>query len=144
MISITDTNKVCCGHPSGGSPTIGFYGIPREWFIEVRCHESGNCRNTKTTKATSAVTFRCLTNGPYTGAGYGFRSRRRDTGEDLVCAGDGVQKERSSYQKPDTFETGDGKKVSLNELSDAEMFELIEQNENGTIADTYLKHEIIE
>jgi hypothetical protein len=129
--------------PSGGFPSIGFYGIPREWYIETRGHESGDCRNTKTIEATTGVSFRCLTNGPYTGAGYGFRSRRRDTGEDVACAGEEAQKECSGYQRPDTFETGDGKKFSLAELSDAEMFELIEQNESGAIAEAYLKHEII-
>jgi hypothetical protein len=88
------------------------------------------------------LTFKCLTNGAYTGAGYGFRSKRRDTGSDLACAGEEEAKECSGYQRPDLFETADGKKLSLVGLSDEQMLEVFEQGAHGSISEAYQALEI--
>lgn len=133
--------QTCCGVPSGSFPSVGFYAIPREWYLEYRGHEGGDCRNTKTIEAKLDLTFKCLTNGAYTGAGYGFRSKRRDTGQNLVCGGEDA-KECNGYQRPDLFETADGKKLSLVGLSDEQMLELFEQGANGSISKRYEALEI--
>jgi hypothetical protein len=109
--------KVCCGVPSVGFPSVSFYGIPREWFLETRGHVGGNCAGLKTVETIQGGTFKCLTNGLYTGAGYGFRSRRRDTG-DLDCAEEAMT-ECVGHQRADTFEVGDRRKFSLVDLTDA-------------------------
>ena len=136
--------QTCCGVPSGSFPSVGFYAVPRQWFLEYRGHEGGDCRNTKTIEANLGIEFKCLRNGPYTGAGYGFRSRKRDTGEDMVCAGEGVEKECKGYQRPDVLETADGKKFSLTDLSDDQMLEMFEQEANGTMGYAYQRLEIAE
>jgi hypothetical protein len=142
-VTIANTSsQTCCGVPSGSFPSVGFYAIPRDWYLEYRGHEGGNCDNTKTIEANLDLTFKCLTNGAYTGAGYGFRSKKRDTGSDLACAGEEEAKECSGYQRPDLFETADGKKLSLVGLSDQQMLEVFEQGANGSISDAYQALEI--
>ena len=133
--------NTCCGVPSGSFPSVGFYAVPRNWYLEYRGHEGGDCRNTKTIEANLDLTFKCLTNGAYTGAGYGFRSKRRDTGTDMGCAGE-EEKECNGYQRPDLFETADGKKLSLVGLTDEEMLEVFEQGANGSISKRYEALEI--
>jgi hypothetical protein len=134
-------HQTCCGVPSGSFPSVGFYAVPRNWYLEYRGHEGGDCRNTKTIEANLDLTFKCLTNGAYTGAGYGFRSKRRDTGTDMGCAGE-EEKECNGYQRPDLFETADGKKLSLVGLTDEELLEVFEQGANGSISKRYEALEI--
>ena len=135
------THQTCCGVPSGSFPSVGFYAVPRNWYLEYRGHEGGDCRNTKTIEANLDLTFKCLTNGAYTGAGYGFRSKRRDTGTDMGCVGE-EEKECNGYQRPDLFETADGKKLSLVGLTDEELLEVFEQGANGSISKRYEALEI--
>jgi hypothetical protein len=111
--SLTHPTRPAAASSPTVSPSVGFYAILREWYLDYRGHEGGNYRNTKTIEANLDLTFKCLTNGAYTGAGYGFRSKRRDTGSDVTCAGEEEENECSGYQRPDVFETDDGKKLSL-------------------------------
>jgi hypothetical protein len=96
----------------------------------------------KTVETIQGGNFKCLTNGLYAGVGYGFRSRRRDTG-DLDCAEEAMT-ECVGHQRADTFEVGDGRKFSLVHLTDTQVTGLIEQGVNGTIAETYAKFQIVE
>ncbi|KAK0100424.1 hypothetical protein ONS95_008372 [Cadophora gregata] len=65
-----------CGLPTGSVPSLGFRGIPVNWFLQVCGHEGGWCARDKSIETASFTNFKCLGNGPYTGAGYGFLSRK--------------------------------------------------------------------
>ncbi|KAG4434242.1 hypothetical protein IFR05_010284 [Cadophora sp. M221] len=74
----------CCGVPTGSVPSLGFRGIPTNWFLQVRGHEGGGCRLMKTIETVSFTNFKCLGSGPYTGDGYGFLSERTVRGTEGV------------------------------------------------------------
>ena len=58
------------------------------------------------------TSFKCLTDGPYTGAGYGFdSSSKRSVQSSPAC---------TSTQVADYFQTSDGTIYSIAALSDAE------------------------
>lgn len=98
----------------------------------------------RTVEASTEAVFKCLTSGPYTGAGYGFGSRERNSRRSLAIviyleAEDAC----STYQRPDTLETGDGQRFPLVSLSDVQVSELVEQSAKGYIASDYQKFKIL-
>ncbi|GIZ38343.1 hypothetical protein CKM354_000176300 [Cercospora kikuchii] len=129
----------CCGLPTGGYPSIGFYGIPDSWNLEVRGHEGGNCARTRTTDTTFGTNFKCLVNGPYTGAGYSFRSRKRNpaVSEAGVTASE-------DCQTPDTFITDEGKKFDLREMDGEQVAEFLEGAFAGSISKKFENYEVAE
>ncbi|KAH9210890.1 hypothetical protein DL95DRAFT_512468 [Leptodontidium sp. 2 PMI_412] len=110
----------CCGVPTGSVPSLGFRDIPTNWFLQVRGHEGGGCRLTKTLETASFTNFKCLGNGPYTGAGYGFLSRKTVRGTEGV--------EIQAAEKctlPDLLVLEDESKYSLSGLEEAKIVETL-------------------
>ncbi|KAF2666641.1 hypothetical protein BT63DRAFT_472947 [Microthyrium microscopicum] len=127
----------CCGIPSGGVSSVGFYGILPQWNIECRGHENGRCANTKTIQVAFNTNFKCLNDGPYTGGGYGFRANK--------ARGLGLDKQTSGEQQmPDRFETADGRKYNLAALDTDQLVEFIDQTANGTSLEAYKALEVME
>ncbi|KAM7216523.1 hypothetical protein V8F06_008051 [Rhypophila decipiens] len=112
--------NTCCGIPSGTAPSIVFYAVPTNWFIEVRGHEGGNCGRVRTVDTINRATERCLNNGPYTGAGYSFLSRKRSgelVREDTCAATTGC-----TPVAPTQLFLADGQKYDIANM-DADLYE---------------------
>ncbi|PVH82265.1 hypothetical protein DL98DRAFT_570534 [Cadophora sp. DSE1049] len=122
----------CCGLPTGSVPSLGFRGIPTNWFLQVRGHEGGRCRLTKTTETASFTNFKCLGNGPYTGAGYGFLSKKTVRGTEGV---EGQEKEKCTL--PDQLVLEDGSKYSLLGMEEAQIVDTL--NATGEELDEVVK-----
>lgn len=126
--------NTCCGVPSGSYSSLVIYAVPREWFIEIRGHEGGNCGRVKTVDTINGDTEKCLNNGPYTGAGYSFLSRKRG-GEQVredVCAAAG----NCLSVKPDQLFLADGQKYNIKDMDAGLYEELNGLMENGaTVAE---------
>ncbi|CAD6446985.1 eff73fd5-285f-4511-952f-7698999bf6ef [Sclerotinia trifoliorum] len=121
----------CCGVPSGSYSSLVFYAVPTNWFIEIRGHEGGNCGRVKTVDTISGATEKCLNNGPYTGAGYSFLSRKRE-GEQIqegACSAS----ETCTPVKPDQLFLADGQKYNIVDMNTGLLEELTELMENGSI-----------
>ncbi|RYP21723.1 hypothetical protein DL765_002079 [Monosporascus sp. GIB2] len=107
----------------GAEDSIGFRGIPTNWFLEVRGYEGGGCRSVKTLDTAFQTNFRCLGNGPYTGASYIFRGKKR-----------GAEAGTKKCTLPDTLILDDGTKYSLVDMEDSQREELVAIASNGTAA----------
>ncbi|KAH8648196.1 hypothetical protein BGZ60DRAFT_423325 [Tricladium varicosporioides] len=115
--------NTCCGIPTGSVASIGFRGIVNDWFIEVRGHEGGRCGPIKTLDTAFQTNFKCLSQGPYTGAGYGFRGKKR-----------GAAAVAEKCTPPDLLILEGGKKYSLVGMEDSQLDELVALVSNGTNA----------
>ncbi|KAM7184090.1 hypothetical protein V8F33_013193, partial [Rhypophila sp. PSN 637] len=99
-------------------PSVGFYGIPTSWTLSVRGHSGGNCRNTREVQRVANTNFRCLTNGWFSGGGYGFASKKRGAAVDALSELSarfpaGSQEGCTSYAKPDLLLLADGGKYDI-------------------------------
>ncbi|KAK0105267.1 hypothetical protein ONS95_004347 [Cadophora gregata] len=121
--------NVCCGIPSGSVSSVVFYAVPTNWNLEVRGHEGGNCARTRTTDSLFGGTEKCLNSGPYTGAGYGFRGKKRGT-EEGACS-QTVGKCTSTVM-PDVLFLGDGQKYNIVNMDQGLIDELAELANNGS------------
>jgi hypothetical protein len=90
----------------------------------VKGYNNGGCGFQKTTTTAHDTNFKCLTDGPDTGAGYGFlSSSKRSVQSTSAC---------TSTQVASYFQTSDGTIYSVTALSDAEAAALT----NGTVSAT--------
>jgi len=119
----------CCGIPSGTFGSIIFYAVPTNWFLELRGHEGGNCARTKTIDTLFGGTEKCLNSGPYTGAGYGFRSRKREAQEGACSS----TPETCTSTMPDVLFLGDGQKYNIVDMDYGLVEELAGFAENGSV-----------
>ncbi|KAH8590696.1 hypothetical protein B0O99DRAFT_520791, partial [Bisporella sp. PMI_857] len=113
----------CCGLPSGSVPFFGFCGIPNDWFIKARGHEMERCGPLKTLDTAYQTNFKCLGQGPYTGAVYSFRERKRNT---AAVA--------EKCTTPDLLILEDRKKYSLVSIGNSQLDELVAPVSNSTTA----------
>lgn len=75
-------------------------------------------------------TEKCLNSGPYTGAGYSFRSRKRGTQEGGAC--DAGPETCTSTQMPDVLFLADGQKYSIVDMDQGLIEELAGHAANGS------------
>ncbi|KAH8595483.1 hypothetical protein B0O99DRAFT_511918 [Bisporella sp. PMI_857] len=115
--------NVCCGLNSGTVPSIGFRGILYDWYIECRGYEGGRCNVLKTIETAYHTNFVCLKNSPYTGAGYGFRGKKR-----------GAAAVAEECTPPDLLILENGEKYSLVGMEASQIDELAALLSNGTTA----------
>ncbi|KAH7311038.1 hypothetical protein BKA65DRAFT_413672 [Rhexocercosporidium sp. MPI-PUGE-AT-0058] len=113
----------CCGIPSGTVSSVVFYAIPNNWFLELRGHEGGNCNALKTVDTIFGGTEKCLNSGPYTGAGYSFRSRKRGV-EGTTC---------TTTTMPDVLFLGDGQRYNIVDMDSSLIEELAGFAQNGSV-----------
>ncbi|KAF1846860.1 uncharacterized protein K460DRAFT_392349 [Cucurbitaria berberidis CBS 394.84] len=128
------TPNRCCYVESGLYGSIGFYGVPTNWNIECRGHSrSGDnrCGVQKVTENLSGGTFKCLRGGGFTGAGYGFRGKKRSS---EVCDAETSGQTCTEFQKADVIVLEDGKKYLLSGMEESLLDELVQLAMNGTVA----------
>lgn len=103
----------CC--PAGGNDfgSVEFRFIPLDWRIEGRGHSGGDCTNLQERGYPSNVDSICLSIGPFSGAGYGFLSRKRGEADYADCA------------KRDQLFFEDGTTFNLADLDDDKVAELV-------------------
>ncbi|KAF2678434.1 hypothetical protein K458DRAFT_463605 [Lentithecium fluviatile CBS 122367] len=126
--------NICCYAESGVYPTIGFYGVPPSWNIETRGYSrSGDnrCGNQRALENLSGGNFKCLRQGSFTGAGYGFRGKKRDVGG-CDAEGEAEGQTCTSSRKADVLVLEDGVKYSLQGMEDKMIGELVGLAVNGT------------
>lgn len=119
----------CCGIPSGSVRSVIFYAVPTGWFLELRGHEGGNCDKLKTVDTLYGGTEKCLNSGPYTGAGYGFRSKKREAQEGACSS----TPETCTTTMPDVLFLGDGQKYNIVDMDYGLVEELAGFAENGSV-----------
>ena len=108
----------CCPCSSGEIfPSVAFRGIPTFWNINGRGHNGGNCNGQRQTASNGGSNFICLRAGPFSGAGYGFIGKKRDTSTYALVGGrDAPSPSCTSYAKMDGLELADGAKYNLTAL----------------------------
>ncbi|PQE29354.1 hypothetical protein CJF30_00011354 [Rutstroemia sp. NJR-2017a BBW] len=121
----------CCGIPTGSANSAIIYAVPTEWFLEFRGHEGGNCGPVRTSESFGSATERCLNSGPYTGAGYSFRSSKREEQESACSlAPEGC----NSSTMADVLFLSDGQKYNIANMDHGLVEELSEFAHNGSVA----------
>lgn len=112
--------NVCCG--GGTAESLLFRYIPSSWRIECRGYTGGRCSNRASTIYSAGATSICMRSGGgfFTGAGYGFVSRKRALDADETCtdaelelAADAQPQKCKSTQDPDTLVLVDGSEYNL-------------------------------
>lgn len=106
-----------------------FYAVPDFWFIELRGHEGGNCARQKTVDTLLGGTEKCLDSGPYTGAGYGFRSTKKREAQEGACSSTA---ETCTPKMPDVLFLGDGQKYNIVDMDYGLVEELAGFARNGS------------
>lgn len=103
----------CC--PAGGNDfgSVEFRYIPIDWTIEGRGHSGGDCTNLQERGYPTRVDSICLSIGPFSGAGYGFRGKKRGEAGSADCA------------KRDSIFTEDGVSYNLADLDDDTVAKLV-------------------
>ncbi|KAK3326841.1 hypothetical protein B0H66DRAFT_169991 [Apodospora peruviana] len=122
--------NTCCGVPSGSYSSLVFYAVPKNWFLELRGHEGGNCGRVKTVDTLFGGTERCLNSGPYTGAGYSFLSRKR--GEKIEADECSASATPCTPVAPDQLFLADGQKYNIVDMEIGLLEELTGLMENGS------------
>lgn len=122
--------QTCCGIPSGTFGSVIFYAVPTNWFLELRGHEGGNCARLKTVDTIFGGTEKCLNSGPYSGAGYGFRSNKREAQEGPCASISGT----CTPTMPDMLFLGDGQKYNIVGMDYGLVEELAGLARNGSLA----------
>jgi hypothetical protein len=85
----------------------------------------------RTVETLSLGTEKCLNSGPYTGAGYGFRSQKREEQEgDCSLA----PKSCNSSTMPDVLFLSDGQKYNIADMDHGLVEELAGLAYNGSVA----------
>lgn len=74
-------------------------------------------------------TEKCLDSGPYTGAGYGFRSRKRGAPEGACSS----TSEACIPTMPDVLFLGDGQKYNIVDMDSGLVDELADFAKNGSV-----------
>ncbi|KAL1865341.1 hypothetical protein Daus18300_007231 [Diaporthe australafricana] len=103
----------CC--PAGGNDygSVEFRFIPLDWTIEARGHSGGDCANLQERGYPTRVDSICMNIGPFSGAGYGFRNRKRVDSASGDCA------------KLDSVFTEDGANYNIADLDDDAVAQLV-------------------
>lgn len=103
----------CC--PAGGNDfgSVEFRFIPLDWTIEGRGHSGGNCNNLQERGYPTRVDSICLSLGPFSGAGYGFRNKKRGEAEYADCV------------KRDSIFTEDGINYNIADLDEDTVAKLV-------------------
>ncbi len=121
--------QLCCGIPSGSVTSIIFYAVPTNWYLELRGHEGGDCARLKTVDTLYGRTEKCLNSGPYTGAGYSFRSNKREVQEGACSS----TPETCTPTMPDVLFLGDGQRYNIVDMDYGLVEELAGFAENGSV-----------
>lgn len=119
----------CCGVPSGSYASVVFYAVPTNWFLELRGHEGSNCNILKTIDTLFGGTEKCLNSGPYTGGGYGFRSKKREAQEGACSS----TSENCTPIMPDVLFLGDGQKYNIIDMDHGLIEKLAEFAQNESV-----------
>ncbi|KAK0648359.1 hypothetical protein B0T16DRAFT_388605 [Cercophora newfieldiana] len=106
-------DRCCAGSVVDFFETVSARAIPPEWAIQVRGHSGGECRGTREVSPARGVRDKCLSNGDFSGVGYGFNARKRSPAPQEQCAAEGGC---TSSQKPDFLLLEDGSKYSVVDL----------------------------
>lgn len=124
-MSLANTSQQCCFIPSGTISSIHFVNGDTSWNVNYAAYEHGMCNDVKTTRGVYGTTDVCLDDGPYTGGTWDWRGNRRRA--DSEC----------EKKLPDHYEDGDGKKYSLQGMSEDDLIEFISHLDNGTMPEIY-------
>ncbi|KAM3065361.1 hypothetical protein ACMFMG_011515 [Clarireedia jacksonii] len=128
----------CCGIASGTASSLGFRGIPTNWYLELRGYESGKCRVLKELETAYNTNFMCLDEGSFTGAEYSFRSDN-STKRAVVPAA-----RSEDCTPPEFLILANGKKYSLAGMSNSQIEELTALTSNGSpVPDEYKTAEVV-
>lgn len=103
----------CCPAGNNDFGSVEFRFIPLDWTIEARGHSGGNCNNLQERGYPTRVDSICLNLGPFSGAGYGFRGKKRGESGYTDCA------------KHDTLFTEDGINYKIADLDDDTVAKLV-------------------
>ena len=105
--------ETCCGFDLPGYRTVEFQQLPTNQNVELRSYGSGRCSRRSADDGSRGRGTVCFNREPpYTGAGYGRFTRKRNGFEDGANKGECV--------RPQQMELGDGSKFDLTSLSDAD------------------------
>jgi hypothetical protein len=105
--------ETCCGIDSPGHRTVEFQQVPTNQNLELRSYGGGRCSRRSAEDGSEGRGTICFKREPpYTGAGYGRFTRKRNDFEDGADKGECV--------RPQQMELGDGSKFNLTSLSDAD------------------------
>jgi hypothetical protein len=96
----------------------------------VRGHEGGNCARTKNVETLFGGTEKCLNSGPYTGVGYGFRSRKRGAPEGACSS---TSETCTTSVAPDVLFLSDGQKYNIVDMDSGLVEELAGLARNGSV-----------
>jgi hypothetical protein len=113
----------CCT-VRGGRYTFGsidFRAIPSDWDLDLRGHDLYECGALKEVVRSGGKTGVCLSHGLFGGGGYGFRSRKRATGE-----------EDCDPVAPSIVAFGDGSEFDLTQMDQESVLEILEIAGNDT------------
>lgn len=103
----------CCPAGNNDFRSVEFRFIPLDWTIEARGHSGGNCNNLQERGYPTRVDSICLSLGPFSGAGYGFRNRKRGEAGYADCT------------KRDSIFTEDGINYNIADLDDDTVAKLV-------------------
>lgn len=105
--------ETCCGISLPGARTVEFRAVPTNQNLELRSCRGGRCLRRTADDSSRGRGIICFTREPpYTGAGYGRFTRKRNGFEGGADKGECV--------RPQEMQLGDGSKFNLTSLSDAD------------------------
>ena len=112
-ICLNLARETCCGIDSPGHRTVEFQEVPTNQNVELRSYRGGRCSQRTADDGSRGRGTICFhREPPYTGAGYGRFTRKRNGIED------GAEKEKCV--RPQQMELEDGTKFDLTSLNDAD------------------------
>lgn len=105
--------ETCCGIDLPGHRTVEFQQVPTNQNLELRSYGGGRCARRSADDGSRGRHTICFNREPpYTGAGYGRFTRKRNGFEDGADKGECI--------RPQLLELGDGSQFDLTSLSDAD------------------------
>ncbi|KAH8753619.1 hypothetical protein F5883DRAFT_719487 [Diaporthe sp. PMI_573] len=113
----------CCPAGNNDFGSVQFRFIPLDWRIEGRGHSGGNCNNLQERGYPTNVDSICLSLGPFSGAGYGFRGKKRSEAGYEDC----VKRDSLFFEDGSTYNLAD-----LDEDTVAELIAIAAHANNST------------
>lgn len=110
--------NTCCGDNSGSNVygAIACVAVPTNWNIECRGHNGANCAGLSQLQRNFGGDFVCLTNGPFSGGGYGFVNKKRGVSGEETSSEDCVAPAGAGF--------GDGTTYNLEAMTEEQRAQL--------------------